>query len=62
MYTGSNDWLVSTVDASKLWSRVKTLVTNKVVDDWEHLDFIWAMNAPSQVYNDVISLFKKYSL
>jgi len=61
MYSGSNDWLVGPTDISKLSSKIKNLVRNKVVDEWEHLDFIWAMNAPQAVYNEVIALFKKYS-
>lgn len=59
MFHGTNDWLVSEPDIYKLENETKNLVSKKLVSGWEHLDFIWAMNAPSQCYSDIISTFKQ---
>jgi len=61
MYHGSNDWLVVPGDVYQLESETKNLVSKKLIDGWEHLDFIWAMNAPSQCYNEIIESFKNYN-
>ncbi|XP_033740814.1 lysosomal acid lipase/cholesteryl ester hydrolase-like [Pecten maximus] len=54
VYSGAKDWLADPTDVTALLPEITNLVASKVMDEWEHLDFIWAMDAPQQVYNDVI--------
>lgn len=60
LFSGTHDWLVVPNDVSRLLNVSRTIVFNKVIEGWEHLDFIWALDAPSQSYNDIIQLFNKY--
>ncbi|XP_060063489.1 lysosomal acid lipase/cholesteryl ester hydrolase-like [Ylistrum balloti] len=54
VYSGSMDWLADPDDVRALLPKITNLVASKVMDEWQHLDFIWAMDAPQQVYRDVI--------
>ncbi|KAL4234542.1 hypothetical protein ACF0H5_006185 [Mactra antiquata] len=56
LYSGTQDWLVTPTDVTKLVSKIPNLVKHKVIPEWQHLDFIWAMNAPDVCYNDMISM------
>lgn len=58
MYSGGKDWLAVPSDVTRLQSQLRHVVKHVVISDWEHLDFIWAMNGPTACYNDVISLIK----
>ena len=60
LYSGTADWLVTPAEMQKLVPQIKNLVKHVVIDGWEHLDFIWAMDAPKQCYNDVIKLFQSH--
>lgn len=59
MFHGTNDWLVAKTNIYKLQTEIPNLVFKKELEGWEHLDFIWAMDAPSLCYADVIRLFKE---
>ena len=61
LYSGTADWLVSPEDVATLVPKIKHLVKHVVIDGWEHLDFMWAMDAPKQCYNDIIQLFKNFT-
>ncbi|XP_069124287.1 lysosomal acid lipase/cholesteryl ester hydrolase-like [Argopecten irradians] len=54
VYSGSRDWLSDPADVQTLLPKITNLVASKVMDEWEHMDFIWAMDAPQQAYNDII--------
>lgn len=58
MFSGTHDWLVAPSDVTKLLNVTRNVVNSKVISAWEHLDFIWAMDAPKLCYNDIIKLFK----
>ncbi|XP_065684847.1 lysosomal acid lipase/cholesteryl ester hydrolase isoform X1 [Hydra vulgaris] len=57
MYSGGNDWLADSNDVSKLLDLLpeEIIISHKVIDSWMHLDFIWGMDAPEEVYNDLIA-------
>ena len=61
VYSGTADWLVTPSEMKILLPQIKNLVKSVVIDGWEHLDFIWAMDAPQQCYNEVIHMFKNFS-
>ncbi|KAH3869739.1 gastric triacylglycerol lipase-like [Dreissena polymorpha] len=58
LYTGTNDALVTPTDITKLVSHLPSLVKHTIINGWEHLDFMWAMNAPEMCYNDLIREMK----
>ena len=41
-----------------LFSELRTIVFTRKVDEYEHLDFLWAHNADSVYYEDVIQLIR----
>lgn len=58
VWTGG--WTCLQMDAAILLSQIKTLLYHKVIPEWAHLDFIWGLDAPSCVYNEIIDLMQKY--
>ena len=57
LFTGGNDWLADPKDVALLRP---LLVKNKILysdlnfTDYEHLDFIWGINANRDVYDVII--------
>lgn len=58
LFTGGNDWLADPKDVETLLPNLKNIRSHKNIPEWEHLDFIWALNAPTQCYNDIINMIK----
>ena len=58
LFSADKDWLATPKDVSKLKAKLKTVVFNKDLVSWDHLDFIWGMDAPSLIYKDIESLLK----
>ncbi|XP_035212094.1 gastric triacylglycerol lipase-like isoform X2 [Stegodyphus dumicola] len=58
-----NDKLADPEDVAILRGKLKSLVSSSCVnfDRFNHLDFVWAINAKTLVYNEVLALLKKYS-
>ena len=59
LYRGQNDWLVQPADYEHL-TKLPKLVRQKYLDKFEHLDFIWGLDAAKEVYSDIIELFDNY--
>lgn len=60
LFSGKDDWLADPKDVNKLKRKLKSLKYFTMIDDWDHLDFIWAMDAKKVVYDKVMALLKKY--
>ena len=59
LYYGKQDWLVQPKDYDRL-SKLPNVVVQKQLDTFDHLDFLWGVNAAKLVYSDIIELFEKY--
>lgn len=59
LFSGTADWLTVPVDVNHTANELKDIVDHTVIDGWEHLDFIWALNAPTKCYNYILNLFKQ---
>lgn len=40
--------------------QVPNLVYHQHIEHWEHLDFIWGLDAPEQMFPAVLKLLQKY--
>lgn len=49
--------------ASRTWFsvlQVPQLVFHQHIDHWEHLDFIWGLDAPDILFPNILQLLQKY--
>lgn len=63
LHYSSNDWLAAIRDVDELGSKLGNLVGKFRVPDpkFNHLDYMWATDAPDLLYNRVISFIERYS-
>nr|XP_060624748.1 lysosomal acid lipase/cholesteryl ester hydrolase-like [Anolis sagrei ordinatus] len=60
IWTGGQDLFVVPKDAAMLSSQISNLIYEKHIPEWQHLDFIWGMDAPERLYMDIIKIAKKF--
>uniref|UniRef100_A0A8C8YNT9 Lipase n=1 Tax=Prolemur simus TaxID=1328070 RepID=A0A8C8YNT9_PROSS len=56
VWNGGNDWLADPQDVGMLLPKLPHLIYHKEISFYNHLDFIWAMDAPQEVYNEIVSM------
>ncbi|UJR28543.1 hypothetical protein I4U23_009778 [Adineta vaga] len=62
IFWSGNDWLADPVDVSYIFDNIQSLVYEKYIADYNHLDFVWAITANKVIYSDLIDQMKKYHL
>ena len=63
MFWGSLDDLADPMDVARIIDQVPngTIVYNKNIPIYGHMDFVWGENAHVDVYADIVDLLKKYA-
>eukprot|EP00057_Strongylocentrotus_purpuratus_P023039 XP_011677513.1 PREDICTED: gastric triacylglycerol lipase [Strongylocentrotus purpuratus] len=54
LFWGDDDFLADPQDVERLIPQIPHLIYNKEIKNFEHLDFIWAMDANKILYNDIL--------
>ncbi|CAF4559619.1 unnamed protein product, partial [Rotaria magnacalcarata] len=60
IFSGGEDWLADPDDVSFILDNIQSLVYQKFIPDYNHVDFIWAMDANQFVYADLLNVMEKY--
>lgn len=60
LYYGESDFLVTEEDIDHLGSKLENLVGKFKIPDFNHLDFVLAMNAKGLLYEGLIHAMSKY--
>lgn len=58
LYYGENDWLADPKDVKNLIPKLQNLIHSVEISKWNHLDFIWGMDAATLVYKEIIGYIK----
>jgi len=58
LFSGSNDWLADPTDVAQLLGTLPTptIVGHVELNEFNHLDFIWGMRAPAEVYQPIVKM------
>ncbi|XP_008836072.1 gastric triacylglycerol lipase isoform X2 [Nannospalax galili] len=59
VWNGGNDILADPRDIGILLPQLRNLVYHKEILPYNHLDFIWGINAPQELYNEIVSMMAK---
>jgi len=61
-FSGGNDWLADPTDVSELLPKLPHHVYHQAIDYYEHLDFIFGLDANVKIYPHVIEELNKYKV
>ncbi|XP_029953871.1 gastric triacylglycerol lipase [Salarias fasciatus] len=58
LFSGGQDTLADPKDIAILLTQVPDLVYHRHIEHWDHLDFIWGLDAPQQMFPDILRLLE----
>ena len=62
LFTGGQDWLADPQDVAGLIPKINStgkVFYRKNIDKYDHLDFIWGMDAATLVYHEIVEMALK---
>jgi pimeloyl-ACP methyl ester carboxylesterase len=60
IFWSADDWLADPIDVAFIFDNIQSLVYQKYIPDYNHLDFVWAISANKVIYRDLINQMQKY--
>ncbi|XP_058044314.1 lysosomal acid lipase/cholesteryl ester hydrolase-like isoform X3 [Ahaetulla prasina] len=60
LWSGGNDLFVNIKDIQALLARLSNVIYHQHVPEWQHLDYIWGLDAPEVMYKRIIEIMKRY--
>eukprot|EP01113_Clastostelium_recurvatum_P019154 TRINITY_DN2260_c0_g1_i2.p1 TRINITY_DN2260_c0_g1~~TRINITY_DN2260_c0_g1_i2.p1 ORF type:complete len:416 (+),score=92.39 TRINITY_DN2260_c0_g1_i2:32-1279(+) len=61
LFSGGQDDLADPTDVQTLKGTLRSVVFSKEVPEYDHMDFVWGTDANVRIYDDVLTLLKKYA-
>ena len=60
LYVGSEDQLADLSDVKKLTQKLKTVFRYRILQDFDHLDFLWGKRSPTVIYSEISNIIRQY--
>ncbi|CAF1028211.1 unnamed protein product [Rotaria sordida] len=60
IFWSTDDWLADAIDIAYIFDNLKSMVYEKCIPDYNHLDFVWAISANKIIYSDLLNVMQKY--
>uniref|UniRef100_A0A670ZKE7 AB hydrolase-1 domain-containing protein n=1 Tax=Pseudonaja textilis TaxID=8673 RepID=A0A670ZKE7_PSETE len=60
LWSGGNDLFANITDVEALIARLSNVIYHQHVPEWQHLDYIWGLDATEVMYMRIIEIMKRY--
>lgn len=60
VFWSDEDWLADPEDVSYIFDNIRSMIYEKFIPGYNHLDFIWALTANQWIYQDLIEVMQRY--